>query len=548
MAPPRFPRPGHWVALAVAAFVAVSAAALWKAARHPFPLHWDEASYIDQAYEDAGRIRSGIGEGVRGFFDTGRDKPPAYRMMHQPVTLIWGVSPFTLRLTALLALAVTAGLAGAAAAAASGASAGILAALLVVLLPSVLSPSTQFGTEYPLFVAVAGMLWVMARVLYREGAGSPSGVLLGLFFGLGLLSKANFMVFAAPMLALWLAASFLDPGLRAARNVIVTGIGVGLAAAIPWWAVNVKPVYWQTRYASGFVRHAWPFDSWVLKGVTYVAFVCECGFGYPLAALGLVVAAGAYATRRADGAVLRDRRDRLMLGACLVSGGALLASQFLGRNQNARHAAPAFLAVAVALAVAAGRSGLVRRAGFAATVGAAVVAQVTLMLTGIPWDRPVDRLVGFIGDAPSNVFHVYDQWDWDALRSACLAHGVKRDVPRLAHLGTGFALNPPQIAFPWSRRHETVDVRVLWRYEEGDPDWTRLLDRAAGFDVVVTAPGFVGAKADKQDLDNRYNGDFAEMLGRDARFVRSEPLRLGASGQRVEVFFRRGSNPAPEPP
>ena len=92
-------------------------------------------------------------------------------------------------------------------------------------------------------------------------------------------------------------------------------------------------------------------------------------------------------------------------------------------------------------------------------------------------------------------------------------------------LGSGRPLNPPQIAYPWfSEGKLSLDAWFwrteplwLWRYSEGPLDWQKVMRAAGESDIVVTAPDFIGQVSDKQDLDNRYNREFASRLASDAR-------------------------------
>ena len=59
-------------------------------------------------------------------------------------------------------------------------------------------------------------------------------------------------------------------------------------------------------------------------------------------------------------------------------------------------------------------------------------------------------------------------------------------------------------------------------------------------DIVVTAPGYVGEVADKQDIDNRDNAAFAALLAKDERFRGPVVLKMGRFDPvEVWVFLRR---------
>jgi hypothetical protein len=133
------------------------------------------------------------------------------------------------------------------------------------------------------------------------------------------------------------------------------------------------------------------------------------------------------------------------------------------------------------------------------------------------------------GGLPWRIMVRFDQWDWEPLRDITQSCGLEK--PKIAFLGMGRPLNPPQLLYPWflagvspSDRNGFPEPLWLWRFEQGPLDWQQVMNSARESDIVLTAPNFIGQISDRQDLDNRYNREFAERLGRDPRF--SVPIRL----------------------
>jgi hypothetical protein len=67
----------------------------------------------------------------------------------------------------------------------------------------------------------------------------------------------------------------------------------------------------------------------------------------------------------------------------------------------------------------------------------------------------------------------------------------------------------------------------LWRYEQGIFDWREVMSASDQSDIVLTAPDFIGQVSDKQDLDNRYNREFAQRLAADPLFRAPIRLKMG---------------------
>jgi hypothetical protein len=112
------------------------------------------------------------------------------------------------------------------------------------------------------------------------------------------------------------------------------------------------------------------------------------------------------------------------------------------------------------------------------------------------------------------------RWDWESLYSLAQANHLSR--PFISSLGGGSAFNAPHLKYPWIRRGEPVKAKRLWRYEEGEIDWTKIQQKVQLSDIVITAPDFIGNPLDKQDLDNQHNKAFVSLMKANADF--KEPL------------------------
>jgi len=83
------------------------------------------------------------------------------------------------------------------------------------------------------------------------------------------------------------------------------------------------------------------------------------------------------------------------------------------------------------------------------------------------------------------------------------------------------------------------DPNWLWRYEDGPIDWQKVMNGAEHSDIVVTAPGYVGEELIQEDVDNRYNAEFAERLSRDPLFRGPIHLTMGRFAPiDVQVFVK----------
>jgi hypothetical protein len=145
-----------------------------------------------------------------------------------------------------------------------------------------------------------------------------------------------------------------------------------------------------------------------------------------------------------------------------------------------------------------------------------------------PNHQPVDP--GFYnGGLPWRIMVRFEQWDWEPVRNIAQNCGLNR--PKIAFLGMGRPLNPPQIQYPWflagespSEKNGYSEPLWLWRYEQGPMNWEKVMSSADQSDIVLTAPTFVGQATDRQELDNQHNREFGERLAHDTLF--RGPIRL----------------------
>jgi hypothetical protein len=221
--------------------------------------------------------------------------------------------------------------------------------------------------------------------------------------------------------------------------------------------------------------------------------------------------------------------------------------QLSGMNHNLRYLTPAVIPLAIATGVLSDATGWIRSRAAVAVSSILIVGQLLMIVTPVafPKSYPVDP--GLVnGGLPWGIMVRFEQWDWKPLRD--VANNCDLQRPEISFLGMGRPLNPPQILYPWF-----VDGTVssdnwfwrsqpvwLWRYSEGAIDWQKVMSAARESDMVVTAPDFIGQVSDKQDLDNRYNREFAERLTADPRFQGPFRLKMGRfEPVEVQVFVKR---------
>jgi 4-amino-4-deoxy-L-arabinose transferase-like glycosyltransferase len=497
---------------------------------HPYGIHWDEAMYLNEAMADIHKLHSGSLRQLGSIFIGGDVwRPPAYRLIALPFLALFGFHTATARLVTLALWGASAGFIYFTTRRIASPVAGAVALLVFCLSPEVISASIFFSSEGPLFLATSAMMYFLS-VYWSGEPEHPRGWLgLGLAIGVGLLSKVTFILLAVPVLTFTLISG-RRKDLRASvmPPLIKAGL-VGLIIAAPWWLKNFNYAARYSVFAREQPRNSLGVPSLVTWGKWfYTVVVSLIGPGLSIL-IGLVVLVWLRKVFIKKEDVLTPAQ-RLTLLACGCVGLPLVAAQLSGTNHLLRYLCPAVIPLAIAVGILSETTGWTRSRVLMASAGMLAVVQLLMIVAPVafPNHQPVDP--GFYnGGLPWRIMVRFDQWDWKPVREISQNCGLEK--PRIAYLGLGRPLGSPQILYPWfaageapAERDGFSDPLQLWRYEQGPLDWQHVMSLAGQSEIVLTAPNYLGQASDREDLDNRYNREFAERLARDTRF--RGPIRL----------------------
>ena len=461
-----------WASFAIGTYALLTVAALVWILDHPLGTSWDESMYFNQVLSDTARVKSASGAagnlttlgGV--FLKTDRFRPPAFRLLAFPVAYAFGFSPTIVRLVSFIFLGATLALTYLTVRRVASASSAALSVVILALCPGMIFESMTFGTEYPLFFATSGMLYFLFSNWNTGNDTKSACVGLGLSLGLGALSKATFLLIGGPAL---LAALIFSMSRKISspttRSLMISGL-IGLAIALPWWALNTVPAMESAASARAFVRHSLGSPSVATWGRWIVLFA-QNGLGLPLSIVSLAILFGWIAKSASGPKENIPSTQRTVLLTCFLCPLPVLVAHLAGQNQNLMHVTPVLPFLAVGLAVLADTIKWDKISHFGTAIAALLAIQ--LIMTLFPLINrsifPTDPTFSS-GRPPWLVMARTDQWDWSNLRSFCQLNGI--DHPSIAFLGSARSFNPPSIAYPWVLGREILpDVRWLWRYEEG---------------------------------------------------------------------------------
>lgn len=544
-----------WLGLALLTVTAIAIASLFWLGAHPFSTNWDEGRYINRAYRDVAAFRQGgILELLKAVIGEDRTRPPAYRLLVLPLTLLLGAKPLLLRLVGLACMGVSVWLTFLMAKRIAGLAAGAFAVVFLTLCPIVVAPSLRFYVDYPYYLAIAATLYFLLADWDRDEP-SRNWIGLGLSLGLGALAKPPFFFLMAPVGLLTLGLVWLKWIAGPRLSSLIKACTLGTLIALPWWAINVKPGLAKALKSSGYVRHSLGArGSPEAIGNWFYTFV-QTLLG-PALTLLFVAIVVTVVLRLVQKRLQLERFQLTAIALCLTASLPTLLTSIFATNQNPRLIAPTLLPLAIAIGALAALTGWTTSRWLAAAATVLFCFQLAVMVSPTPGEPryqagdSASKSNVLLWGNPSVVMRRSEQWDWSKLRDVTIAQDIR--VPRIGYLGNGGGLAAPQLAFPWIAANEPIEVRWLWRFEDNlpnggnentPPDWTRVMASVDASNVVVTALDVVGSTADKQDIDNRYNAELIERMRQRPEFLGPVELKLGRfNPARVLVFLRKSES------
>ncbi len=531
--PPR-PERSLWPFFAAFTVAVIILAAIRWSLAHPYGVHWDEAEYLNWATVDLQRLYSGRLLRLGGRILIGsQGMPPAYRVLALPFLVPFGFHPTAARLASLAGFGLSCWFIYLASRRVGSQTAAALAVLIFTLSPEVVSASMFFGTDAPLYLATAAMLYYLF-VYWTDPAERPSTWIgLGLAIGLGFWSKASFFAIAPPAIAFALVVSFRKR--RTLAGVVPLCKACILAGMIgaPWWLLNIRAAIAYAKYSRGFVRNSLGSPS-LATWARWLDSVVQCLLGHAVsivvAAIAIVFLWKVVVKRK----TVLDELHKNAIGVCACAGLPIILAQLSGTNHLLRHISPALIPLSISVGVVADQIGWTRSKLLLAASGILFSVQLAMIVYPVVFPNKFAVDPGFPNASPAwQVMIRFDQWNWEPLRDISTSCG---DVtPTISYLGGGREFDPPHMQSPWVHAGASANTFAsqvpyptwLWRYEDGVIDWQKVMAGAEQSDIVVTAPGYLGEASNKEDLDNQHNAEFADRLSHDPLFRAPVHLTMG---------------------
>jgi 4-amino-4-deoxy-L-arabinose transferase-like glycosyltransferase len=531
--PPR-PERSLWPFFAAFTVAVIIVAAIRWSLAHPYGVHWDEAEYLNWVAVDLQRLYSGMLIRLGGRILIGsQGMPPAYRVLALPFLVPFGFHTTAARLASLAGFGLSCWFIYLAARRIGSQTAGAFAVLIFSLSPEVVSASMFFGTDTPLYLATAAMLYYLFVYWTEPAERLSTWIGLGLAIGLGFWSKASFFAIAPPALAFALVISFRKHRTLAGVAPLCKACLLAGMIGAPWWIVNIRAAMAYAKYSRGFVRNSLGSRS-LATFARWLDSVMQCLLGHAVSILiASIVIVFLWKVIVKRETVLDELR-RNAVGVCACAALPIVLTQLSGTNHLLRHISPALIPVSISVGVIADQISWTRSKGLLAASGVLFSVQLAMLVYPVVLPNKIAVEPGFVnGSPPWQAMVRLDQWNWEPLRDISTSCG---DVtPTISYLGGGRAFDPPHIQSPWVRAGASANTFAsqlpyptwLWRYEDGSIDWQKVMVGAEQSDIVVTAPGYIGEVSNMEDLDNQHNAEFDDRLSHDPLFRAPVHLTMG---------------------
>ena len=531
-----------WIALAFLTLSTISITAVFWIFAHPYGTNWDETQSINRVYRDAQSFqRGGVLELIRVLLREDRSRPSAFRILVLPVTLFFGVSPTILRILSLMFLWVTFLFTYLAGKRIAGSMAGGFTVAFLAICPILIEANMRFYVDYPLYLAIAAMLYFLFLDWNSDQPVAYSWIGLGIAMGLGGLAKPTIVFIAAPIMLLTLLLSWRRIIIRPSPISVVKASGLAFAVMLPWWVFNFKLALTKAFSSGRFFRHSLGPKGSVETLVKWLYVFAQSMLGPALTLLTLAILI-TFVVKLSRKRIKLDVTTSTAIAVCLAGALPLLIVAAFGTNHNVRLIAPTLFPLALAIGIIATATRWTTSRSLAAISAAIVGFQLTIILSSSSGEQRYHS--GEAADQkllwgnPTTVMLKAKQWDWSKLRKLCQDHQIPQ--PSIAYLGNTGTFNIPQITYPWIEAKEEIVVTWLWNYEKGLINWDTVMKSVDSSDVVLTIPGLVGNPIDKQYLDNQHNADLLQRLQNNPQFSQPVVLQMEPSeAAQVLVFFRK---------
>src|SRR4030095_15235982 len=197
------------------------------------PPEWDHANHLERAVDCYRKLRIVADSGMREILEASSFYPPVVTCAAGLLYLVFPIAPLTAQVVMMVFLAIALASIYGVGRSLFDTETGLWASLLFATAPFVVFSLTNFQLDLPLAAMVALALYAVVR---SESFGDPRWSLaLGAVFGLGMMTKPPFAVYAAPPFLWGLWCALRSPDRRRRLAWAASALAIGALLALPWY-------------------------------------------------------------------------------------------------------------------------------------------------------------------------------------------------------------------------------------------------------------------------------------------------------------------------
>jgi 4-amino-4-deoxy-L-arabinose transferase-like glycosyltransferase len=529
---------GLWIITILVCLCILSAGAFWIHA-HPYADGWDESYYVNQGIVDYRALISGDIYQIWGvLMYCANDRPFAFRLVALPFTYLFGPNIDAMRASCFTCFILASFFTFLAARQMHNTQTGLLAALLFMLSPEVLSSSVRFYVEGSTYLALAATLYLLFKYIDRQSPHTPLWIPLGLCLGFGFIAKASYALIIVPPLLFVFFIAIKKWGIKQALTGLIKPLILAFFISAPWWVLNFQPALKHIQAAKVF--------SWTLQGsgiallAAYMHVFLNCVTGYfagILIIITMIAVTGLLLFKKVS--LETDIKNKLWI--CFWGGVFLVSSQIASSNHCLRLVSPVMIPLAIMGAYFIAVSGKTLKFHSLFLCITLLIVQLGFILSSFRLKN--EPFITLWDNRAEKTFAYREQWDWTFLYN--LLKPYRQDAIQIGFIGAVRPMNPSNIAYPWIINNETIPVNFIVK-DRLNKDFQVILNEAMKYNVIVILADYPYDKLITTARNNSHNVPLIGILSENQDFQQPVTIKVGRFKETTLMVFIKNDIARPE--
>jgi 4-amino-4-deoxy-L-arabinose transferase-like glycosyltransferase len=464
------------------------------------------------------------------------DRPFAFRLIALPFTFIFGPNSSALRASCFTCFILTLVYLVLTARQLHTIKTGLLAALLFMLSPEVLSSSVRFYVEACLYLSLAATLFFLFKYIDRHSPPLSSWISFGFFMGVGIISKTSYVMMIVPPLLFTFWISSQKWGYKRSLAAFTKPLILALFISIPWWALNFIPA-WKHIQAAGTCSLVLEGHGLILIGNYFCVFLkCVTGF---CSGIILVISAIAVISLMFIKKTSLPTDIKYKLEICLLCGTPLVVSQIISSNHCLRLVSPSLIPLAIMGAYFIIVLDQACKYNVLRLCIVFLAIQLGLILSSFRLKN--EPFWNMWDNGAQKTFAFREQWDWEFLYK--LLKPYRQETLRVGFIGIARPMNRYIMAYPWTVKNEGVYIDPVDRSPLIKKELDFILNEAMKYNVIVIISDYPFNYIPRFNLVNSRNFQVIRYFSENQDFRQPVTIKVGCLQETTLTIFIRIDTP-----